>query len=194
MAAFQGRCNTKEPQQLSRPVRVLPAQSKDCSVVPGCGLAAVGERERVLGMPRLWWTDELSRSLDSVLFVSIYPCFCDHFAAHHGRHVLTAPGSWKSHLEPVRGVEGGGPEDEPSSGFTTAPLVRFCFMAAFQGRCNTKEPQPLSRPVWLLPAQSKDGPVALAPALSGGCMGVLKTSLVPSTTAVSNLLDDPGSL
>uniref|UniRef100_A0A224YG59 Uncharacterized protein n=1 Tax=Rhipicephalus zambeziensis TaxID=60191 RepID=A0A224YG59_9ACAR len=67
-------------------------------------------------------------------------------------------------------------------------------MAAFQGRCNTKEPQQLSRPVRLLPAHSKDGPVALSPALSGGCMGVLKTCLVPSTTAVSNLLDDPISL
>ncbi|KAL3200846.1 hypothetical protein MRX96_013114 [Rhipicephalus microplus] len=75
-------------------------------------------------------------------------------------------------VEPARGVEGGGPEDEPRSGFTIAPLVRFCLMATFQGRCNTKEPQPLSRPVWLLPAQSKDGPVALPSALSGGYRGL----------------------
>ncbi|KAL3200835.1 hypothetical protein MRX96_013103 [Rhipicephalus microplus] len=82
------------------------------------------------------------------------------------------PNVGASLVEPARGVERGGPEDEPTSGFTIAPLVRFCLMATFQGRCNTKEPQPLSRPVWLLPAQSKDGPVALSSALSGGYRGL----------------------
>ncbi|KAL3200839.1 hypothetical protein MRX96_013107 [Rhipicephalus microplus] len=134
MATFQGCCNTKEPQPLSRPVWLLPAQSKDGPVALSSALSG-GYRG-----------------------LSGRACTINHHRS--------------SLVEPARGVEGGGPEDEPTSGFTIAPLVRFCLMATFQGRCNTKEPQPLSRPVWLLPAQSKDGPVALSSALSGGYRGL----------------------
>ncbi|XP_077498161.1 uncharacterized protein LOC144108844 [Amblyomma americanum] len=63
-------------------------------------------------------------------------------------------------MEVSRGVEGGGPEDEPSRGFTIGSARPLLFMATFQGRCNTKEPQQLSRPVRLLPAHSNDCLVA----------------------------------